>query len=62
MEAPLANHSAHSPTSVRVASPLCAMGHYNFKCSPCSVQQVLCSLHWVLRPGWAGGLWGLRFC
>ena len=21
-----------------------------------------CSLHWGLRQGWAGGLWGLRFC
>ena len=31
------------------------------ECSLCSVQQVWWSLHWVLRQGWADGLWGLWF-
>ena len=38
------------------------MGHYKAKCSLCSAQQLWWSLHWALRPGWAGDLWGLRFC
>ena len=62
-EAPLGNHSAQSPGSVRVASLGHVMGHCNIKSSLCSSeQQVWWSLHWVLGPGWAGGLWVLRFC
>ena len=38
------------------------MGHCMVKCSLCSVQQVWWSLHWGLRQGWSGSLWGLRFC
>ena len=38
------------------------MGHCKVKCGLCSVQQVWWSLHWGLWQGWAGGLWGLRFC
>ena len=37
------------------------MGHCKVKCSLCTVQQVWCSLHWMLQPGWAGGLWGVLF-
>ena len=37
------------------------MGQFKTKCSLCSVQQVWLSLYWVLRPGWAGGLWWERF-
>ena len=61
-QAPLGNHSAQTPASVWVASPGHIVGHYKAKCSLYSVQQVWWSLHWVLRQGWAGGLWGLRFC
>ena len=33
------------------------------KCNLCSVQQVWWGrLRWGLRQGWAGGLWGIRFC
>ena len=38
------------------------MVHCKIKCSLCSVQQVCWSLHWWLQQGWAGDLWGLRFC
>ena len=38
------------------------MGHYKVKYSLCSKLQVWWSLHWVLGQGWAGGLWGVRFC
>ena len=51
------NHSA----SVCVASPGHVMGHCEVKSRVCTVQQFFCSLHWVLRPGWAGGWWGLWF-
>ena len=47
---------------VSMASPWHARGHCKVKCSLCSAHQVWCSLHWGLRQGWAGGLWGLRFC
>ena len=60
-EAPLGNHSAQSPASVSMAGPGHAIGLCKAKFSLC-VQQVFWSLHWVLRPGWAGGLGGLRFC
>ena len=60
--AAIGNHSAQSPASVSVANSGHAMGHYKGKYSLCSVQQVWWSLHWVLWPGWAGGLWGVRFC
>ena len=56
------HHSAQSPISVCAASPGHAMGYCKIKCSLCSVQQVWWSRHWVLRLGWAGGLWGLWFC
>ena len=64
MEALLAaDQSTHRPVSLQVARPGHTMGHCKLKSSPCTVQQVCWSLHWVLRPGWAGGcLWGLRFC
>ena len=62
MQAVLGNHCAQSPASVWVASPGHAMGHCKVKCTLCSGQQVWWSLHWVLWPGWAGGLRGLRFC
>ena len=58
----LGNHSAQSPASVCVASPGHDTGTLMVKLSLCTVQQVQWSLHWVLRLGWAGGLWGLRFC
>ena len=38
------------------------MDHCKVKCSLCSMQWVWERLNWVLRLGWAGGLWGLRFC
>ena len=31
------------------------------KCRHCYARQVWWNLHWVLRPGWAGGLLGLQF-
>ena len=55
----LGNHSAQSPVSVCVAIPGHAMGHCKVKYILCSLQQLGWSLHWVLRQGWAGGLWGL---
>ena len=58
-EAPLGNRSAQSPASVCVAKSGHAMKHCKVKHSLYSVQQVWWSLHWVLRLGWAGGLWGL---
>jgi len=61
----LSSHYAKSPESVCVASPGHAMGHCKVKCSLCSAQKVWWSLHWVvelLRQGWTGGLWELRFC
>ena len=61
MDVPLGNHRAQSPASVRVASPEPANSHCEINCRLCSVQEVWWSLHWVLRPGWAGGLWELRF-
>ncbi len=61
-EAALSYHSAQSPASAWVASPGHTMGHCKVKFSLCSVQQVWWSLHWVLRPGWAGGLGEMRFC
>ena len=57
MEVLLGNHSADR--SVSVASLEHAIGHCKVKLSLCSVKQVRWSLHWVLRPGWAGGLWGV---
>ena len=62
MEAVLSNHCAQSPASVCVASPGYTMGHCKVKCSLCSAQQLWCSLDLALRQGWAGCLWGLRFC
>ena len=63
MEALLGNHSAlQSPASVSVASPGRAMGRFKVKFRLCSVQQVWWSLHWVLGPGRAVGLWDVRFC
>ena len=38
------------------------MGLCKVKCSLLSMRQVWWSLHCVLWKGWAGGLWGLRFC
>ena len=60
-EAPLRNQSAQSPANECVTSPRYATGYSKVKCSLCSVQQVWWSLYWVLRQGWVGGLWGLRF-
>ena len=59
VEALLGNHSAQSLASLRVTSSEHTMGQCKVKCSLCSVKQVRWSLHWVLRPGWAGGLWGV---
>ena len=61
-EAALGNHSAQSPASARVASPGHAMGHCKVNCSLRCVPQGWCGLHWGLRQGRAGGLWGLQFC
>ena len=62
-EAALGNHSAQSPASVWAASPGHAMGHCKLKCRFCIVQQLPSwGLHWGLRQGRAGGLWGLPFC
>ena len=61
-EAALGNCSAHSPASMRVASPGHAKGHCKLKCSLCSLGQPWWSLHcWELRQAWAGVFWGLRF-
>ena len=57
----LANQSASRALPMCVASSEHAMGHSKAKCSLCSVQQVWWSLHWVLKQGWAAGLWGLQF-
>ena len=62
VEAPLGNHSAQSAAGVRVVSPEHAMGHCKVKCGLYSAQKVLWRLNWLLQPGWAGGLWGVRFC
>jgi len=63
VEAPLGTHSTEGPASVGVVSAGHAMGHFKVKCSLCSVQQVWWSLNWVLRPGWADGVWWrVRFC
>ena len=61
-EAALGDHSAHSPAGVSVTSPGHAMGYCQVKYRHCSLWQVWRSLHRGLRQGWAGGLWGLRFC
>ena len=60
-ETALGNHSAQSLASVRVASPGLAMGQYKVKCSLCCVQHECWGLHWGLRQGCAGVLWGVRF-
>jgi len=58
----LGKPSAQSPVSLLVASPGHAMGHCRVKYSICSLQQVWWSLHWVLRPGLAGGFkWMVLF-
>ena len=62
MEVLLGNHSAQSPASVWVASPEHAMGRCKVECGLYCVQQLWWSLHSMLRLGWAGGLWGVRFC
>ena len=61
-EAALGNHSAQSPASVWVASPGHAVGYCKVKCILCCVPQGWWGLHWGLRQGRAGGLWGLPFC
>ena len=61
-ESLLGYHSAQSPTCVWVASPGHDVGQFKVKCSLCSAQEVCWSLHWLLRPGWAGGFRGLWFC
>ena len=61
-EAALGNQSAQSPASLEVAFPGHCLGHCKVKYSLYSMQQLQWSLHWVLRQGWAGGLWVLRFC
>ena len=61
-EAALGNHSPQSPASVWVANSGYPMGHYKARGSLCTVHQVCWNLYWGLLEGWAGGLWGLRFC